>query len=68
MMKEIQLFRSCKVKEIKKDFTIKCDDLLRLIDELDKTSFIKYYKSLETSGLIIKDKQSKGVLITTILL
>ena len=35
----------------------------KLIDELDKTSFIKYYKSLETSGLIIKDKQSKGVLI-----
>ena len=45
------------------DETIKNDEATIIANKLDKLSFLKYYKSIETNGLIIKDNDSKGVLI-----
>ena len=38
-------------------------DLNKIFSDLDKESFIKYYKSIEGNGLIIKNNDSKGVII-----
>ncbi len=38
-------------------------DINLLISQLDNSSYGKYYKSLETNGLVIKNNNSKGVLI-----
>ncbi len=38
-------------------------DIDLLVSNLDKDSFENFYKSLETNGLIIKNNNSKGVLI-----
>ncbi len=38
-------------------------DINILISSLDKSSYKKIYKSLETNGLVIKNSESKGVLI-----
>ncbi len=45
------------------DETIKNDEATIITNKLDKLSFLKYYKSIETNGLIIKENNSKGVLI-----
>ncbi len=45
------------------DQEIKGEDINKLINQLDKKSFTDHYKSLETNGLIIKNNNSKGVLI-----
>ncbi len=38
-------------------------DLNKIFSDLDKSSFLKYYKAIEGNGLIIKNNNSKGVLI-----
>ncbi len=38
-------------------------DINKLTSNLEKSAYDKFYKSLETRGLIIKSKNSKGVLI-----
>ncbi len=43
--------------------SIKNKDSDLLISKLEKSSYIKFYESLETNGLIIKNNNSKGVLI-----
>ncbi len=45
------------------DEKINSKDVNLLISNLDKNSYLKSYKSLETNGLIIKNNESKGVLI-----
>ncbi len=39
------------------------DDIKTLISNLDTSLYLKYYKVLETNGLVIKDNNSNGVLI-----
>ncbi len=38
-------------------------DLKKIFSDLDKSSFLKYYKAIEGNGLIIKNNNSRGVLI-----
>ncbi len=45
------------------DEKINDKDINLLISNLDKNSYLKTYKSLETNGLIIKNNDSQGVLI-----
>ena len=42
---------------------IQNDQINKLINQLKQSSFTNYYKSIETNGLIIKDTNSRGVLI-----
>ena len=43
--------------------TINIKQIDNLISKINNSSYLKYYKSLETNGLIIKDNNSKGILI-----
>ncbi len=45
------------------DEEIKKDDLNLFFSDFDKTLYENYYKSLETNGLIIKNNNSKGIII-----
>ncbi len=42
---------------------IKSSDANDIISNFDRSSYTNYYKSLETNGLIIKQNESRGVLI-----
>ncbi len=42
---------------------IKNHDIDSLISKINKSKYTQYYKSLETNGLIIRNNESKGVLI-----
>ena len=43
--------------------TINIKQIDNLISKINNSTYLKYYKSLETNGLIIKDNNSKGILI-----
>ena len=43
--------------------TINNKQIDNLISKINNSTYLKYYKSLETNGLIIKDNNSKGILI-----
>ena len=45
------------------DKDIQNNRINELINEIDKSIFLNYYKSIDTNGLIIKKVSSKGVLI-----
>ncbi len=42
---------------------INVNEINLLLHNIDKTSYQKYYNSLESNGLIIKDDNSKGIII-----
>ena len=45
------------------DEKINNNEVTNMITKISNSSFVQYYKSLETNGLIIKNNNSKGVLI-----
>ena len=45
------------------DEKINNNEVTNMITKISNLSFVQYYKSLETNGLIIKNNNSKGVLI-----
>ncbi len=45
------------------DEKINNNEVTNIITKINNSSFVQYYKTLETNGLIIKNNNSKGVLI-----